>query len=132
MSAYIVEDAHIDALINFAISKKASYYFTGNNRRIDFTKETANEIGQHLLNENFRSVNHRYRNEYGKPHKYNFKFKLTPAHSPVAILKAINCLEYQSCEHDEWETSEAYKILDGIKSYAIYALPGYEAANWGV
>jgi hypothetical protein len=49
----------------------------------------------------------------------------------LQVLKACNCLEYQSCEHDEWEVSEAYAFLQALKDKAVRALPGYESAQWG-
>src|SRR5260370_1227542 len=113
MSAYVVSDNHIDALVGYAIVKKASFYFHPG--RIDITKDNADKIGQTLLDENYRSVNHRYRNEIGKATRYKFKRLQVPVIDPVAILKAINCLDYQSYETDDWKTTEAWAILDGIK-----------------
>lgn len=50
--------------------------------------------------------------------------------SPVHILKMCKCLAYQSCEHPEWESSTAFKLLEAIKDAAIAELPGYEDAPW--
>jgi hypothetical protein len=126
MSAFICSDEHINVLINYAVNKRASYYW--NPRRIDITSKNASEIGQILLDENYRSVNHRYRSEHGEPHAFKFKLSIKP-YSAVDILKAINCLDYQSCETDDWSKSQAWAILDGLKDVAIRNLPGYEASN---
>ena len=50
---------------------------------------------------------------------------------PVQVLLTAACLNYQACEHDGWETSEAYVALVAIKESAIRALPGYADAEWG-
>ena len=49
----------------------------------------------------------------------------------VQVLKAVACLDYQSCEYEEWRGSVARRILDLIEGAAINALPGYDAAEWG-
>jgi hypothetical protein len=50
----------------------------------------------------------------------------------VAALKALDCYEYQSCEHPGWEASEAKAFCDSLRSSLIGALPGYEEAEWEV
>lgn len=47
---------------------------------------------------------------------------------PIAILKMCACLDYQSCESDDWSNTVAYRLLDRIKDAAIQALPGYDDA----
>ncbi len=51
MSAFIVEDAHIDALVTFATS----------GQRISMLRNEEDKIGQTLVDENWRSVNYRYK-----------------------------------------------------------------------
>ena len=58
MSAFMVSDAHIDALVTFAVRHQVSYRVNGS--RIDVTKNNAEEIGQILVDENYRSLNARY------------------------------------------------------------------------
>lgn len=50
---------------------------------------------------------------------------------PAQILKAADCLEYQSCEHPGWEKSVAHELLGLIRRLAYTSLPGYEMAEWG-
>ena len=50
--------------------------------------------------------------------------------SPVEALKLLDGLEYQSCEHEEWETSEARDFCDALRRALIHALPGYDDAQW--
>ncbi len=44
---------------------------------------------------------------------------------------SIRCLDYQSCEHPGWEASESHSFLESLKSAAVSALPGMDAAKWG-
>lgn len=50
----------------------------------------------------------------------------------VEALKCIHCLTYQSCEHEEWESSEANSALQALTSRVTHSLPGYDAAPWGL
>jgi hypothetical protein len=52
--------------------------------------------------------------------------------TPIEIIKAVHCLQYQSCEHEEWQTSEAAQNCHQIVHQAASLLPGYEAAPWGI
>ena len=49
---------------------------------------------------------------------------------PVDILKMCDCLEYQSCESDDWEQTLAFRLLNHIRRAAIRSLAGYEKAPW--
>jgi hypothetical protein len=51
---------------------------------------------------------------------------------PIATLKHARCYQYQACEHDEWEVSEARRLTNTLIEAAITALPGYEQAAWGL
>ena len=60
-----------------------------------------------------------------------YDFEHRAPFSAVQVIKACNCLDYQSCEHDGWEASEAKSFLDSLISAACHRLPGYDAAEWG-
>ena len=109
-------------------------------RRRELTPETANQVGAMLAAENRRSVDHRY-NETEMEDFYTFTrypgscdsvTPGTPGLDPVQVLKAIACYEYQSCEHPEWETSEAHEFCQAVRHATIDRLPGYEAAAWEI
>ncbi len=55
-----------------------------------------------------------------------------PNPSPVEIIKAAQCFDYQACETDDWKESVACKIIQHIEGTAIRMLPGYEQAPWGL
>ena len=147
MSAYLVTRETIDLLVRAAITyqnpgDRFSWYWLGS--RYEMNDDRTN-VGQLLLDENLRSLSARYPGEkwtdeplYVEP-KATGPLSITagmiPTHvrpDPVVVLKCCACLEYQSCESDDWPETEAYAVLAAIKDAAIKALPGYEAAPWGI
>jgi hypothetical protein len=53
--------------------------------------------------------------------------------SPVEIIKAARCFEYQSCEDWwSWNGSRADKRLRAILEEATSRLPGYDKARWSI
>lgn len=141
MSAYIVDHDHIDALLSFAIQHGVTY--TANDSFVEITKSNATEIGRILLDENERSVRHRYPgcapDELPGTIGQNaalYKFRRWPAMVPLpalSILKACDSLDYQSCETDDYRQSLAASITNAIRNYAISRLPGYEdSPGWSM
>lgn len=133
MSAFIVSKEHIDAIITYAIDNKISVYSISKKTRLYLTQiENANFVGQTLYTENFRSVNHRYReNEQVETYLFT-RYKGTLTLTFPIFVKLLHCLEYQSCEHEEWETSEAKHFISEFISSGCRELPGYEEAPWGL
>lgn len=95
-------------------------------------------IGQELLRENELSVGHRYRDDKIESIAPMYKYKITPMLSSeiskkiFQALKSIDCLEYQSCEHDTWEQSKAYEILKRFRKQLIQSHPDYDSSSWGL
>jgi hypothetical protein len=146
MSAWEVTTAHIDTLINAAMDRRReshmcrlSWYHNGQRRQIDETN--ASDVGAMLVRMNYASVDYLYRKDGaegspdGYPEPYRFsgsRGHLIAVYSPVVILKAIHCFEYQSCEHPTWEGSEAQAYCQALRMQVIEWLPGYQAAPWGL
>lgn len=157
MSAFIVSNRHLDYMLTAALRfgkenvgrltwlvheednpdnyQRGSVWGPGsiasaNRRRRELTRETATRVGAVLAAENRRSVDHRYdENEIEDFYEY----RPFPADiSPVQVLKAIHCYEYQSCEHPGWKTSEAHEFCRALEVRAMTYLPGYEEAKWGI
>jgi hypothetical protein len=163
MSAYMHDPAHIDTLVHAALrfSSSGLTWQSGPNLSLDWQRlkaydyDAATRIGKILLRENAESMAYRYNmkdldndadggtrsieylgylaladeykysiNDNGKP------WRVLPA---VAILKAIDSYEYQSCEHPEWKESEARHFCDALRHSLIERLPGYEQAEtWSI
>lgn len=149
MSAYIVERKHIAYLVVAMQSKRIRrysrafhWYHNGRGKELTpYDDGTALEVAQLLWNENIKSIHGRYPDtvesrEYpGADDDYEIRpgdvKNLWDEIDPVQLLKSIHCYEYQSCEHDEWKTSEARAIMRALESEAIQALTGYSEAEWG-
>lgn len=100
-------------------------------RTHELTRESAGRVGAMLLAENRASVDHRYaEEEWEQP--YEFEAVPGDAIDPVVVLSLIRCYEYQSCEHPEWEASEAHAFCEALTVHAIAALPGYGDAPWTI
>jgi hypothetical protein len=148
MSAYICEKKHFVYLIAAAMSPRLSrhssrlaWFHDGQLHELrPRDRERAAEVANMLYLENIRSVSHRYPGDKssatlpgtsgGSPITAR-DFIGSPDIDPVQVLKAIHCLDYQSCEHPGWEASEAHAFLASLSKAAVCVLPGYEAANWG-
>jgi len=121
MSAFEVCKAHIDAILTFAAF--------GLPRHLALKADKLDEVGQVLVDANVESVNYRY-NEKDAADPYHFCRVRTL--SPVEMLKALDCLEYQCCEPNDWKDSIAKKYIDQLRGWTIQALPGYDAAPWAI
>ena len=85
----------------------------------------ATKIGRLLLIENVASLNARYPTDYAEmlpdgfnPDTYRFEpdyfFETRVQNMEAAAIDLAACYEYQSCEHDGWETSYAKRFTDWL------------------
>ncbi len=136
MSAYVVENDHIGYLLAAAMQVNPSWLGPdGDSDWVQFRAgdyDLAERVGQMLLTENINSYNYRYRENGDGGLQFNkadignmFDF------DAAQVFKAIKCYEYQSCEHPEWEQSEAWRFCQALKNATIYKIAGYEDAEWG-
>lgn len=103
---------------------------------------TLSQLGQILVNENVASVCGRYPDVdpdigdlpgpidayYMAPYVYTDHGYVL---SPGEVFAAIDHLDYQSCEHDGWRTSEAHGFLTALRGQVCRSVEGYEGAPWG-
>lgn len=120
MSAFIVNDETIHVIVK-GFEKYETLYFKfeaeGYKRPVQViidVEEIRNGIGQALLEQNYKSVNYRYREEtetptykYDSSEKFNFNDGL--------LLGCIDCYIYQACETDDFFESKLYKSLLKLK-----------------
>ncbi len=141
MSAFVVDKAHINALVNAGLSLPSrdnlTWYHDGKHHKLNCIN--VDEVGQMLLDENIKSVGHRYEDcevtdlpgrvdaEYLIPFKHKLSYNPLPA---VTVFSLINCYKYQCCETDEWEDSEAFAFCRQLEGQLIRNLPGYDDAPW--
>lgn len=129
MSAYIVSRETIATLAHYAL---------GGSHKISGRWGGMLALANMLAAENAKSVAYRYQEaesgfQFSSEQQLVDHARYDLARNPVAILKAIQCLKYQSCEHPEWNESEAKLALSHIQSAAIRELPGYDdAEGWDI
>lgn len=135
MSAFLLDYAHINALVTFCTTSRDwkfwAYKEYGGLPDWDFEQQ----MGQLLIRENVRSLQARYSDymavEEGQAYVCDYQFKPKQL-SAVELLKACDCYDYQSCETDDYHSTTAAKLVDRIRKSAIGNLPGYEAAPWSI
>ena len=143
MSAFIVSEDHIDALVSVALFGVAEVpalsgrwhtpYFGNPGHKVEV--HNADKLGEMLVRENVASVQARYPNERMSSievYRYPFQKLPVPAVGVVAALKLVQCYEYQSCEHDGWDESAAKRFCLAFKDQLIRCLPGYDTAPWAI
>jgi hypothetical protein len=129
MSAFIVHHEHINAIMTFAAFDRQTRDTIRAASEGQIALFDATRVGRFLLEANARG-----RGLQAAPlqrRRYVFrKWQRVP--SPVEVLKACQCLDFQCCEHEEWQESPAKRMLDAIAGAAIEALPGYDSAPWAI
>lgn len=155
MSAWVVSPDHIRLLLQAAIDGGSTFYYgwtegacaPGSWHLAPDDTAALDEAARMLWDENVRSVSHRYPNDAPSElpaadcdsvEAAAGEFGWRPAYSrivrkiePVQVLKAVQCYEYQSCEHPEWHQSRAKAFCASLKDRMIMRLAGYDEAQWG-
>jgi len=127
MSAFIVSNTQINALVRAASRMGLSYQYAGMTRRVAGMEQ---EMAEMLLCANYDSVNARYKEDnLPRPIIYAIDAPLLPV---IATIKLANSLAYQSCEFDEYDASESKAFTDALVSWAVNKLDGYDAAPWTI
>ncbi|MBY6212373.1 hypothetical protein KUV95_12510 [Microbulbifer agarilyticus] len=131
MSAYIVSN---DTIILIAVAYTNVKGEGTSLRNRDFM---ANQTAKVLLRANYASVNYRYE-EGNKPHEITITGELfdsaetDASEKPMDVIGCCRCLDYQSCEHPEWEKRTGKTIIDTVMMWALGKLPGYSDSKWGL
>ena len=138
MSAFQVSDKHIRALVTGA-QDIGIFMRTddGWDRIAPLGRIDPDDVAEMLTAENAASVGFRYSHDKEMVGFSAEAIRTRPAFarvqvSLVQLLKAIDCYEYQSCEHEGWGESPAREFCDSLRKAAIGKLPGYRDAEWGI
>ena len=142
MSAYIVNPEHLGILGAYAALHRVVISPWSHDQSVQAAQRVA--IG--LARENIRSVTTRYPDDPDGQRPgpglkdaeiqeaaaiYAGYFFTHPPHiTPIQILRLIECLDYQSCETDDWPQTLAFRQLGWIRGAATRSLPGYDQAQW--
>lgn len=148
MSAFVVCDSHISAILQAVFNATKRHTFSGMANPwkyqddekayhyVPFALADYQSQANVLMLENLRSVNWRYRNS---PHieqqsmvgQVQLNLKAEPV-SVLQALKLIDCLAYQSNETDDWYSTEAFKLLCKYREILIPCLEGYDDLKWSI
>ncbi len=136
MSAFIVDAEHIHVLLWAGLQvpnhhDALRWYFGNPTDRHELTTDTADAVGQMLVNENRNSVNYHYNNDPGAI-EYSFAQPMHNDWSTTEVLKAIHCYEHQASDAPKWHTSEAHAFCKALERHLIETLPDYHKAPWAI
>jgi hypothetical protein len=152
MRSFVVEATHVDAILSIAIHGPADF----NPRRYPgwdppevgellahgaglLSTDNASEVGAALLDACIASVAFQRAGpptegapgRWATPDPSAYEFTdLGPVLTAAEALKAIACLECQSCEHPSWRDSSARNFCGDLLWRVISTLPGYQEAPW--
>lgn len=138
MSAYIVSDNHINAIVSYFANRVAG---EGLWTKIDgqynyLTPDNAHHIAYELYRENVRSVDYRYSEANGdEDYTFTYLRHVKDVYTVGDIAKALDGLEYQSCERDDYHHSQAYQILHDMRKALlskVCAQEGVEHDTWSI
>lgn len=134
MSAWPVPDKDIDLLAHWVVG-------------LGITKRDKTSVGKELRAENYKSLRARYgwHSEYQKAPAYRFR---TPEAMPVSTrkpygydpydkdqaLKTVRFYDYQTCEHNTYECSQAWRWMRRLERYLTDecgADSSREGLTWG-
>lgn len=103
--------------------------------------DNLNEAVKTLAQANLGSLDYRYPDHADKLvnqvhveecEKAAFDMAFEPVKtSPIQMIKHAQCFDYQSCEVNNWNGTEAAGMLRNIISSSISKLDGYSEAEWG-
>ncbi|NBW14078.1 MAG: hypothetical protein EBR82_39385 [Caulobacteraceae bacterium] len=124
MSAYLVEENHIEYLVDALTNPQNQ--MAGTLRHIAETTDPQ-KIGQILWDENARSVNHRY-NETESAPPFTYR-RICYATDPLQVLASIRCYIYQTRETPDFEQSKAGRLINLLQSAVISRMTA--GKKWG-
>lgn len=94
------------------------------------TEDNAKDLAYQLYKENVRSVNNRYQ-ETNTDEDYDFEFiaGAKMSYSVEEIAGAIDCLEYQSCEREDYHESDAWQTVCSMRKQLLRSLAQRKLGN---
>ena len=124
MSVFLVNENHINTIVSYFITpvtdNKLQVKVNGQWKAISLEDGSADALAKVLWDENAQSVANRY-NEKIELKEYKFQFfpEVHRAYSAGEIAKALDCLEYQSCESEGFSQSEAREIILAMRKHLL-------------
>lgn len=137
MSAFVVDNAHVDVLLKggFALvnagriqGHRLSWFTEDPNEvgqdqaystRRQLSFDNADAVGRMLQQENVAGVCACYEDDTADQYEWALEYRYSDpcfCPTPQEILKAVSCYEYQACEHEGWEASEAHAFCVALSN----------------
>lgn len=133
MSAFTLDNKHIAVMVSKAGPRYPgdgmAYYWKG---EAHYFGGHLQEIGQKLVDENFRSVNFRYSHHNDPEEPFTFRHIMLRDYSPIEIIAACDCYDYQTCETSDWQETEAWAIMHALRERAISLLKDAADTPWAI
>lgn len=114
MSAYVVNNRTISAVVKGFLDYGVDFSADDYEKPIQVLyneNELATAIGQSLLNQNYKSVNYRYREDTPAT-KFEY---VKENYNAGEIFGCIRCYNYQACETDDYFESNLYYSLQNLQ-----------------
>lgn len=113
MSAFLVSNEHINALISYALDQGVSISPANN----------PEQACRMLTEENIRSLRERYPGrdflQEWEDEAKTYTFKKTKKLPHTQIVKACDCYDYQACETDRYYDSDAAEFIKRVMNEAV-------------
>ena len=134
MSAFLCSHTHINSIVAFVEDQHKLHGFSAWTwLKVDGPQQLA----ERLYAENVKSYRIRYEHipeihaEIAAAGAIFYRQPLRTL-TPIEVIKAVHCLQYQCNETEDWPTSQAAQNLHHIVHQAASVLPGYDAAPWSI
>lgn len=134
MSTFVVSENHIQSIVGFASKYQ------------EFSCQELDRLCNMLMIENIKSYGYRYSDEEVSDilafyqgegaMRFDSKYAFSRLVKPLEAYKAVECYQYQACEHTAWEKSEAKEFTDKVLRRALSEYfrqsEEYNAIPWGI
>jgi len=142
MSAWLVSEKHVLAVANEYVCRVE----LGGHRRTDSGDYTMiMSVAKVLWSANVKSVNTLYDKTHRRGRINMRNLDLFAGYRDGALLKLVDCLDYQSCEYDGWAGSKAKAMLNQLEETLTHNVcreghdydvcregHDYNNADWGI
>lgn len=138
MSAYIVSNTQINVIVSWFIDyrKDCQLWYELNGQYGYMDQEVAPKVAYELYKQNVLSVNSRYDDtESDEQYKFEYISNAKQAYCLAEIAGALDNLEYQSCETDNYHSTDAYKIITAMRKDLLKRVQNHDLGDnttWGI
>ena len=137
MSAYMVDQEHINVMVWAAahLTEGPVFFYRdaeGETQKLSgMDTETLTRAGQALVDANAASMAANY-GEHDHGYQYHYSRPQRTDWTPVDVLNAMRCYEYQAGDAKTYPTSEAARFCESLRHGLICRLPGMDLAPWEI